>query len=128
MLPTPKASDGEFGTPVTSGRPASKSTHLAGRLAHTDFGDYTPVVEQWEQVLGRPAPEPLQAGTRAGRQLSPRFVEWLMGLPDGHVTSPEMGLSRVQQLRALGNGVVPLQAGTAVSELLSRTTTRGEER
>lgn len=28
MLPTPKASDGLFGTPKTSGRPAEKSTHL----------------------------------------------------------------------------------------------------
>ena len=120
MLPTPKAGDADFGLPTTSGRPASKSTHLAGRLAHTNFGDYAPVIERWERVLGRDAPEPLTVGPRGGRQLSPLFVEWLMGLSEGHVTAPEIGLTRTQQLRALGNGVVPLQAALAIQELLKR--------
>lgn len=133
MLPTPEAALAVRGgaQDPAKRRAGGHSVPLADVvhvMPHTDFGDFTPAVERWEQVLGRPAPEPLQAGTRGGRQLSPRFVEWLMGLPEGHVTSPEIGLSRVQQLRALGNGVVPLQAGMAVSELLSRTTTKGEER
>lgn len=38
-----------------------------------------------------------------------------MGLPDGWVC--DVGLSRRQALRVLGNGVVPLQAAAAVSEL-----------
>lgn len=37
--------------------------------------------------------------------------------PEGHVTAVD-GLSRVQQLRLLGNGVVPLQAAHAVLQLL----------
>lgn len=41
-----------------------------------------------------------------------------MGLPEGWVTAPEMGLSRNQQLKALGNGVVPQQAALAVRSLL----------
>jgi len=49
--------------------------------------------------------------------LSPRFVEWLMGLPAGHVTGvPD--LSRAAQLRLLGNGVLPHQAVAALRILL----------
>ena len=40
-----------------------------------------------------------------------------MGLPRGHVTSPEIGLSRRQQLQVLGNGVVPQQAEAAIRRL-----------
>ncbi len=42
------------------------------------------------------------------------FVEWLMGLPDGWVTDPDLGLTQVQQLTALGNGVLPQQAVCAM--------------
>jgi DNA (cytosine-5)-methyltransferase 1 len=41
----------------------------------------------------------------------------MMGLPAGHVT--EAGLTRNQQLKALGNGVVPQQAALAVGYLLN---------
>ncbi|MEU6325962.1 hypothetical protein ABZ851_01510 [Streptomyces sp. NPDC047049] len=50
-------------------------------------------------------------------RLSPVFVEWLMGLPAGHVTAVP-GLSRSAQLKALGNGVVPQQATHALRSLL----------
>jgi DNA (cytosine-5)-methyltransferase 1 len=46
------------------------------------------------------------------------FVEFLMGLPTGHVTSvPD--LSRNDQLKLLGNGVVPQQAVAALGYLLA---------
>lgn len=45
-----------------------------------------------------------------------------MGLPDGHVTAVP-GLTRTQQLRALGNGVVPQQALAAVQFLAPATET-----
>jgi DNA (cytosine-5)-methyltransferase 1 len=48
--------------------------------------------------------------------LAPNFVEWLMGLPAGWVTEVP-GLSRVAQLKALGNGVVPQQAALALQLL-----------
>ena len=41
-----------------------------------------------------------------------------MGLPAGWVTAPEIGLTRAQQLKALGNGVVPQQAAAALYKLL----------
>lgn len=38
----------------------------------------------------------------------------MMGLPEGHVTNSAIGLTRAQQLKALGNGVVPQQAALAL--------------
>lgn len=67
--------------------------------------------------MGRPAPDPTLVGRRGGLQLNPEFVEWLMGLPAGHVTAVP-GLTRNQKLKLLGNGVVPLQAAAAYAELL----------
>ena len=81
------------------------------------WGVYGPAVQRWELILGWPAPAPTQTGTRGGRQLSPPFVEWLMGLPSGWVTAVP-GLSRNEQLKLLGNGVVPQQCAVAVRELL----------
>ena len=48
-------------------------------------------------------------------KLNAKFVEYMMGLPDGWVT--DLDLSRAQQLKMLGNGVVPQQAYYAL-ELL----------
>lgn len=120
LMPTPTASDAIMGLPRTSGRPPEKSTKLATRLEYTDYGDYAPAIARWEKVTGRAAPPPTTPPRRAGGkpQLSARLVEWMMGLPDGHVTGPDLNLSREQQLRMLGNGVVPQQAALAVSSLL----------
>lgn len=87
-----------------------------------DWGDYEPAVRRWEHVTGRRAPVPTEPGRTGQPRLSPRFVEWLMGLQEGHVTAPEIGLTRNQQLRALGNGVVPQQGAAALRLLLGRAT------
>jgi DNA (cytosine-5)-methyltransferase 1 len=50
-------------------------------------------------------------------RLNPPFVEYMMGLPVGWVT--DCNLSRSQQLKMLGNGVVPQQAEYALELLLS---------
>ncbi|MFD9376107.1 hypothetical protein ACFWBH_11315 [Streptomyces sp. NPDC059999] len=50
-------------------------------------------------------------------RLNPVLVEWLMGLPEGHVTDVP-GLTRTAQLKALGNGVVPQQATAALHALV----------
>ena len=83
-----------------------------------DWGQYGLAIRRWERVLGRPAPAPTEPG-RTGQRLSPAFVEWLMGLPEGWVTDVP-GLSRNAQLKALGNGVVPAQAAMALRLLLDR--------
>jgi DNA (cytosine-5)-methyltransferase 1 len=83
-----------------------------------DWGEYTPAIRRWERTLGRLAPRPTEP-RRTGERLSPLFVEWLMGLPAGHVTDVP-GLSRNAQLKALGNGVVPAQAAAALQILHER--------
>ena len=51
-------------------------------------------------------------------RLNAEFVEYMMGLPKGWVT--DTGLSRSQQLKMLGNGVVPQQAYHALELLATR--------
>lgn len=103
-------------------RPASVGglapTAVASRPA-AEWGDYAPAIDRWARVLGRPAPAPTEPGRHGRPRLSPVFVEWLMGLDEGHVTGVP-GLSRNQMLTALGNGVVPQQGAAALAELLDR--------
>lgn len=102
------------------GRP--EPARLEGRpdtpLSSTpDWGAYAPAIARWEARTGRPAPW----ATDDRRRLNPAFVEWLMGLPAGWVTQvPD--LTRTQQLKALGNGVVPQQAEAAIRLLHQRAT------
>ncbi|WP_172170974.1 hypothetical protein [Brevibacterium sp. CT2-23B] len=93
---------------------------MATRLHYTDFGQYAPAIKRWESVTGRKAPAPTELTDKGKHRLSAAFVEWLMGLDDEWVTDPDLGLSRVSQLRALGNGVVPQQAVYAITWLLER--------
>ncbi|MGH3381649.1 MAG: DNA cytosine methyltransferase [Pseudonocardiaceae bacterium] len=72
------------------------------------WGPYEAAITRWEQLLDRPAPQPTEPGRQGRPRLSPRFVEWMMGLPDGWVT--DVNLPHTAKLRALGNGVVPAQA------------------
>jgi DNA (cytosine-5)-methyltransferase 1 len=81
-----------------------------------DLGRRAAAIRRWETVIGRTAPSPTAVGKRCPRQLSPAFVEWMMGLPAGHVTDVP-GVSRIRQLGLLGNGVVPQQAAAAVAWL-----------
>lgn len=108
LLPTPKASDGPNGGPnMRNGK-----GQIDALPAVQDFGPYTAAIRRWELVLGRPAPAPTEPNAAGQPRLSPRFTEWMMGLPDGWVTG--IGLSRTAALKMLGNGVVPLQALTAL--------------
>ncbi|MFD7237033.1 DNA cytosine methyltransferase [Streptomyces syringium] len=84
-----------------------------------EWGDFRPAIERWER-LTRPAPCPTDDHGR----LNPPFVEWLMGLPEHHVTGVP-GLSRSARLRALGNGVIPGQAVAALHLLLDRLDEQG---
>ena len=49
-----------------------------------------------------------------------------MGLPQGWVTDPELGMPRRAQLQALGNGVLPQQATAAVRHLLAESAHAGQ--
>jgi DNA (cytosine-5)-methyltransferase 1 len=100
-------------------RERERTREVAGAGSHTAWGGYGPAVNQWEQTLGRPAPNPTITGRTGRPVLNPPFVEWMMGLPEGWVTDVP-GLSRVAQLKALGNGVAPAQAVAALTQLWNR--------
>lgn len=80
------------------------------------WGEYAAAIRRWEHTFGRPAPTATEQVNGQRPRLSARFVEWMMGLPDGWVTGVP-GLTRSQQLTMLGNGVVPQQAEYALTGL-----------
>ena len=89
------------------------------------WGSRWPVILRWSLLHGEPPPlideqvstpiHPRFPEIREGT--SPEFIEWMMGLPEGWVTGVP-GLTRNQQIKMLGNGVCPLQAATALKELI----------
>ena len=98
------------GQPVTINGLQTESS----QFALTDFGVYSEAVAKWSAIVGRPAPQPLVWLNRW--TTSPRFAEWMMGLPDGHVSAAPMEVPA--QLKALGNGVCPQQAALALRLML----------
>lgn len=113
LLPTPMAADGQHGLSLTIGRSPEMATSLATRAVFADFGEYAPAIARHTRLLGRPAPTATEPNRNGNPRLSPRFVEWMMCLPEGYVTDTP-GLSPRQAITALGNGVVPVQAYTAL--------------
>lgn len=90
-----------------------------GVAVRMSWGKFEPAIRRWEEILGREAPAPTKPdGKNNSHRLAAEFVEWMMGLPEGWVTDPELGLKRNDQLKALGNGVVPQQAKYALQLLL----------
>jgi len=131
LLPTPKASDGPHGGP--SQRDAAGHFYLPGVAGHllpadgsewswvcADGRDFGPAVKRWQGVLQQGAPCPVTRGHGGGLSLAPAFAEWMMGWPPGHVTATRTPAPRSQQLRIIGNGVVPRQAAYAYRFLLSQ--------
>jgi len=91
------------------------------QLLMPGWGKYAEAIARHQAVLGRPAPEPMEIGPKGGRRLAAAFSEWLMMLPAGHLTSV---LDRNPALARAGNGVVPLQAATALGLLFADLTGR----
>lgn len=114
LLPTPTAErpDGRKSDAFREGR-----TTFFDVVEQDQWGEYAPAVARWE-ALTRPAPaSTLPTGREGKHQLSAPFVEWMMGLPPGWVTDTDT--TRNEQLKALGNGVVPQQAAEAIKRALS---------
>ena len=102
-------------------RPAPRQTegpHAATRGCSSgiNWGAYAPAVRRWER-LTRPAPAPTEPNKNGRPRLSAAFAEWMMGLPAGWVTDPAIGISRAEQLKAIGNGVCPQQAVAALQSM-----------
>ena len=118
-LPTPTRSD--YKGPNHSKKRTTSANGLPARaIDFVGWGKFEPAIRRWESVLGRQAPEPTKADGQDGNiRLSSSFSEWMMGLPEDWVCS--QGLSRNDELKLIGNGVVPRQAQLALSILLQDT-------
>lgn len=90
-----------------------------------DGADYGPAIERWGRVLGRAAPGPTVLGPKGGRVLSPYLDEWLMGAPEGWITSVP-GLSRADMVKLCGNGVVRQAAVAALRAHFAGVEARAE--
>ena len=119
LLPTPVVTDRTGTRNETAGRrPGAKfaSGRTLSDVVRLDaWAEYAEAMNHWAAVTGHAAPEPTEPGRDLPR-LAPAFSEWLMGLEPGHVTGVP-GLTRKQQLTALGNGVVPQQGAAALAHL-----------
>ncbi|MDR2257002.1 MAG: DNA (cytosine-5-)-methyltransferase [Arthrobacter sp.] len=98
-------SEGQLGRP-----------HAPLGSASTDWGPYEPAIRRWEAVRGT-APAPTELTPKGKHRLSPKLTEWMMGLPAGWVTN--VPISRNDQLKACGNGVVPQQAAAALRHMFT---------
>ena len=117
LLPTTRTSmkNGATAKEVAAGNPKHRLE------AVTNWGKFEPAIRRWEEVLGRPAPAPTKPDGKDGaHRLSSAFTEWMMGVPEGWIT--DVGLTRNEELKACGNGVVPQQAELALRVLLEGLT------
>lgn len=115
LLGTPRTSSANASTTkqVEAGAPKSR---LEDQV-HLNWGKFEPAIRRWEEALGRPAPLPTKPDGKDGaHRLSSAFTEWMMGVPEGWITG--VGLTRNEELKACGNGVVPQQAELALRVLL----------
>lgn len=122
-LPTPAAADGQRGQGYArANREGSGGDDLvtaAVKANNTNqWGKYAPAITRWEQITG-PAPAPTEPNSKGNPRLNPAFSEWMMGWPAGWVTDPDIGISRNEQLKIVGNGVCPQQAVAAIRYLLN---------
>ena len=118
LLPTTRTSmaNGPTQKEIKAGNPKTR-IETEVMLGETSWGKFEPAIRRWEKTLGRPSPLPTKPDGKDGaHRLSSAFTEWMMGLPEGWVTG--VGLTRNEELKACGNGVVPQQAEMALRSLL----------
>ena len=107
--------------------PSAYDTHLdvdayRWSLADLEGKADSRALAHWEKVTGERYPYPvytLDAPTDQSR-LSLGFVEWMMGLPVGYVSTPSLPLTPDERMMLLQTGTVPLQAAHAVARGMSR--------
>jgi DNA (cytosine-5)-methyltransferase 1 len=128
LLPTPIDRDYKDGQSavIRNGQVAvdtlGRAVMNSGEIQDIAWGKFEPAIRRWEAIIGRAAPAPTKPDGKDGaHRLSSEFTEWMMGLPAGWIT--DCGLTRNEELKACGNGVVPQQAALALRMLLDRIET-----
>jgi hypothetical protein len=134
LLPTTRAAQGQARNSNVWYRKDRKmaSNNLETAIAHNvgvnehgptgeelDWAEFQGAIDRWEIILGTPAPPPTIFDSEKNKhRLNSAFTEWMMGLQPGWITG--VGLSRKDELKACGNGVVPQQAMLALTILKAR--------
>jgi DNA (cytosine-5)-methyltransferase 1 len=98
------------------------------RTNRSVYGSSSEIINRsnWkERGLGFEITERKIPPTLVEGKLNAKFVEYIMGLPEGWVT--DLDISRSQQLKILGNGVVPQQAYYALQLLCDTPIIEREE-
>ena len=123
LLPTPLSRDHKEGynphyrDGVLQTDNVPRAVMHSGEVTELSWGRYEPAIRRWEEVTGRKAPAATRPDGRDGaHRLNPELAEWMMGLEPGWITGA--GLTRTDELKACGNGVVPQQAELALAQLL----------
>lgn len=125
LLPTPEAKNAHAGPDYARMNRDGSGGHdlvtaiAADDVAISNWGRYGPAIARWEAMTG-PAPAPTEPNSKGNPRLHAPFAEWLMGWAAGWCTDPALGIKRNDQLRIIGNGVVPQQALAALRVLFAR--------
>jgi DNA (cytosine-5)-methyltransferase 1 len=91
------------------------------------WAEYLPAILRWCKQTHTGPPVPVELNSNGNLRIAARFSEWMMGWPEGWVTSlittnrklyKEGMISRTAGMRMIGNGVVPQQAIMAIGELM----------
>jgi hypothetical protein len=125
LIGTPRATASDSSSvQVANGAPKGR---IEDQVKLTNWGKFEPAICRWEQTLGITAPAPTKPdGKENAHRLSSEFTEWMMGLEPGWIT--DCGLTRNEELKAAGNGVVPQQAELALRILLGLDIPKALER
>lgn len=121
LLPTPVA--GRWARNATADRAADYDprNHSGWTLADVSyaerFAEYAPAIMRQVQATGVEPPAPTELNANGNPRLAAEFAEWMMTLPAGWVSGM---LGRTAALKAIGNGVAPMQGAYAYNLLRSR--------
>jgi DNA (cytosine-5)-methyltransferase 1 len=119
LIPTPRAGDRVPTKKEIANNDPKRRLEVS--VMSSNWGKFAPAIHQWETITGNPAPPPTIPDGRDGQaRLNPQFAEWMMGLPPGWIT--DCDITRNEQLKACGNGVVPQQATLAITRLIQGVT------
>ena len=94
---------------------AERIVAVNGVCEEVSWGIYESAIRRWERIHGN-APSPTHLSSAGKHVLNPAFTEWMMGLEQGWVTDVP-GVSRANQIKMCGNGVVPQQAYEALRRM-----------